>query len=137
MRKRYWDDVLTSDPVNMVASRVASSGFKFKPTIKPSRGLVESDCPLPTERVRPFHADLTGLRCGRLTAIALSKKQKKGKKTKWVCRCDCGNFVIRSKDALRNPKNVSDACTPCKNLMYLKRADIKNRTGKWPDELDV
>ena len=36
--------------------------------------------------------DLTGQRFNRLTVISRAENSKDGK-SRWLCRCDCGNFV--------------------------------------------
>jgi len=54
------------------------------------------------------YIDITDQRFGMLTVIEFShftecvnkNKKNKGRRTHWLCKCDCGNEVIRRKDAL-------------------------------------
>jgi len=71
--------------------------------------------------------DVTGKRRGRLVALGvlLSTKSlfdKKGIRVegpRWVCRCDCGKYTVRSQKALG--KNQFDACHECCILEKRKR----------------
>ena len=44
--------------------------------------------------------DLTGKKFGRLTVLGLSEK-KSGRKSYWVCECDCGNKKLVRSDSLK------------------------------------
>jgi hypothetical protein len=56
--------------------------------------------------------DLTGQKFGRLTVIERVKKPEhlKGKKTYWLCRCDCGKENIVTRSDLRSKKTSSCGC---------------------------
>ena len=53
--------------------------------------------------------NLTGNRYGRLTVIGLSSR-KSGRKSYWVCRCDCGNEIAVRSDMLKNGNTRSCGC---------------------------
>lgn len=55
--------------------------------------------------------DLTGRRFGRLTVVALSLKST-GKRTYWLCQCDCGNSCEPRADALK-PETGSGIAHSC------------------------
>lgn len=59
-------------------------------------------------------ADLTGKKFGRLTVIKESdpqiRKDKKGRKKMWLCKCDCGNEHIVSQDLLVGGHTKSCGC---------------------------
>lgn len=53
--------------------------------------------------------DLTGQRFGRLTVLGLSPK-KSGRKSYWVCQCDCGNKHLVRSDSLTSGNVQSCGC---------------------------
>lgn len=53
--------------------------------------------------------DLTGQRFGRLTALHRDTDNK-GKDSKWICRCDCGNVVSVYTHNLTRGKSTSCGC---------------------------
>lgn len=53
--------------------------------------------------------DLSGMRFGRLTAIKLSSKRS-GRKTYWLCKCDCGREKTVRTDILKNGSTLSCGC---------------------------
>ena len=71
--------------------------------------------------------DVTGKRRGRLVALGvlLSTKSLFDKRgfhvegPRWVCRCDCGKYTVRSQKALR--RDHFDACCECQILEKRKR----------------
>lgn len=51
--------------------------------------------------------DLTGKRYGKLTVL---ERVQTSKKTKWKCKCDCGNEVVVASDNLRSGHSRSCGC---------------------------
>jgi hypothetical protein len=117
-------------PVNATAARVVSAGTHYRPNKRHGSQVFEVCPPIrqATRRDRsvPGYSDLAGVRRGRLVAIGLSE----GAALKWVMRCDCGAYVIRTNKAARNEANTADACEECLHVMYLKRSEFYRRTGK-------
>tara|TARA_R110002126_G_scaffold174431_1_gene322986 strand:- start:214 stop:639 length:426 start_codon:yes stop_codon:yes gene_type:complete len=74
----------------------------------------------------PVFKDITGVRRGRLVAIGIAAKTKK----RWVVRCDCGTYSLRSVKAMLNKKNDQDRCGDCSHLAFLKMDEYHRRTGK-------
>ena len=114
---------ITNKPVNSTASKVMQKGQHFEYENKSSQ--IESDSPIPTMNSNKNTKDLTGIRRGRLTVIGLSRDIQK----RWVVKCDCGKYTIRTAKAIKNKNNNADACTECHNLMYMKKYDYWKRTG--------
>ena len=52
--------------------------------------------------------DLTGQRFGRLTVLAPAENI--GSRTAWLCRCDCGNEVVKKTVHLRSGHVVTCGC---------------------------
>ena len=53
--------------------------------------------------------DLTGKNFGRLTAIKTIETGN-NRRTKWICKCDCGNTIVVRTDALTSGKTKSCGC---------------------------
>lgn len=56
----------------------------------------------------PNFIDLTGDKYGRLTV--LERAANKGKKTAWLCQCDCGNQTVVASTHLRSGHTTSCGC---------------------------
>lgn len=67
--------------------------------------------------------NLIGKKYGKLTVIGLSPK-KSGRKSYWVCKCDCGNKHIVRSDVLKKGDVQSCGCLK-------KEQDKKNLTTHW------
>lgn len=73
--------------------------------------------------------DLTGQKFGRLTAIEDSGKRV-GSSVRWLCRCDCGNLVIVSSNALRTGNTKSCGCLQREWATEYGRNSRINLTGQ-------
>ena len=51
--------------------------------------------------------DLTGRVFGRLTAISL---EMRGRRSYWVCQCQCGNTTTTRREKLKNGTTISCGC---------------------------
>lgn len=116
-------------PINKAAAIAVSKGFEYVPNKKPNA--LESKNPLPTRELnkgeinQKCFADLTGFEFARFTVI--------GKYTVnacWVVRCSCGVYSVRRSKSILNPKNTQDRCEECRHLAFLKRDEVRRRTGK-------
>ncbi|HEJ6002023.1 TPA: hypothetical protein SL812_003317 [Pseudomonas aeruginosa] len=124
-------------PVNGTAARVIKKGEHFDSRKK--YGAVCVDLPLamraPTEgeMTTSGFIDLRGVKFGRFTVLGMSAK----KAARWVVRCECGNWSLRTSRSIKNPNNAEDCCEECRHLLFLKREEIKRRTGKWADWSEI
>lgn len=82
--------------------------------------------------------DLTGQKFGRLTAIKIDENNKT-KTTKWICKCDCGNYTSVAVYNLRNGHTKSCGCITKQgaiigqtfnNLRVIGYTDKKNNSGR-------
>lgn len=55
--------------------------------------------------------DMTGKRCGTLTAIEYAGYNKERGEALWKCRCDCGKEIVTSGRNLRRGKVRSCGCS--------------------------
>ena len=110
-----------SAPIDRVAARVTGVSDRYIPDVN----ILTADQATPI-RVRqlPWNFrpadDLTGTRRGRLTVIGLSADFN----SRWVVRCDCGVYTLRTPKAVKNESNETDRCGECRHLSYLKRKDL-------------
>lgn len=72
--------------------------------------------------------DITGEKCGMLTAIKLLDERTKDGKKQYLCRCDCGKERIVVATEFRTGKVFSCGCTH-KNKKY-KNFSLKDKTDK-------
>jgi len=113
-------------PVNASAARVMARGEHFE--FKPLETEVCSATPLATREVPADCEDLAGRKFGRLRVIGLSADVNR----RWVCRCICGNYVLRSSKAIKQGAQDA-ACHQCYLLAVTRRKDFMRRTGKHRD----
>lgn len=58
---------------------------------------------------------IIGLRRGRMTVIGLAEEQpESGLRTRWVVRCDCGNYETRKRILRWLGTEATDMCDECK-----------------------
>jgi hypothetical protein len=120
-----WDAILTSTPLNSTAGAVTSRGEHYEPILKEAPHILHRDAP-PKMRAVPRSApNLIGQTFGRMTVVGVyddcEGAPRKDKKTKWVTRCACGNYEVRSSKAIRNPQNSEDRCIKCRDWSYKQR----------------
>ena len=67
--------------------------------------------------------DLTGIRFGRLIVIGyLGRPNKKKRNGRWLVKCDCGFYTIKSTSCLKKNKgDDSIMCIYCKDNEFIKR----------------
>lgn len=63
--------------------------------------------------------DMTGKRCGRLTVISRDFHQHHDTRAYWLCKCDCGNYIVTSGISLR--KGLCRSCGCLHDEMASKR----------------
>jgi hypothetical protein len=64
--------------------------------------------------------NLTGVRFGRLRALAESSRRKQ--KRRWLCQCDCGNLVTVAGESLRSGNTTSCGCKRRQSLLVRNKA---------------
>ena len=128
-------------PIDRVAARVVGKGIDWTPNKIIQTG--DSDLPLPVFPAynikniqhRKEVEKIIGLKRGRITIIGMALEQGKKAKTglRYVARCVCGTYTYRRGAAFKRNLEVFDACERCRELLFLKREEVKRRTGKWVD----
>lgn len=113
-----FDKLLSSSaPVDRTAARVVGKGFHHE--VKVKAGDTQTwDAP-PLSAPRPAAAaDYTGVRRGFMTAFRYHEAGKNG--SKWLVRCDCGNYEVRSIKKWAERQDLPDGCTRCRRVHYVK-----------------
>lgn len=115
--------VITGTPLNVTAGKVMSIGIHYTPDLsKSSHELHENQPPIRPIPEHSLHScqDLPGKKVGRFTVIGLAEEFNPKKNARWVVRCSCGRYEFRKAKALRNPSNIDDCCSECKNLKMIQ-----------------
>lgn len=73
----------------------------------------------------PAFIDITGQKYGRLTAIRLVSKGTRGKKGKWLFRCDCGNEITCSASSVKSGNTKSCGCQKSESSSIVGSRTIK------------
>ena len=69
--------------------------------------------------------DLIGQRFGRLVVVDKCGKDKNGKNTIWLCKCDCGNYCEMASGTLtRKRSNHSCGCLAKEHLKDMANGNI-------------
>lgn len=131
-------------PIDRVAARVVGKGVDWTPNKVIQTG--DSDLPLPVFPVHniknPQHRRevefMIGRKRGRLTIIGMadmqgSKSQGKNSGMRYVVRCVCGIYTYRRGAPFKKNSDEFDGCERCRELLFLRREEVKRRTGKWVD----
>lgn len=110
-------------PVNKTAALVMSKGthylYENKGVNVENENYIEFSEPDHQKLSCPEFYDFTGFKKGRLLVLGLYNKPKR-----WVCKCSCGTYTVRTVSALRNERNDDDCCTVCRNTKYLQNKHV-------------
>lgn len=117
----------TLAPVNRTAGMVVGPGDpRHECTFNPI--VYRSDSP--SMRIVPFTGpadmDLSGVKIGRWRVVGyLGKAKQWSHKTgRWLVKCDCGAYELRTSKSLRNPDAVQ-MCQGCAYTEKIKRGEVK------------
>lgn len=144
--------VLSSEPINITAARVMWKGEDYNVNLNDRTKLCQEECPplrmLSKEHKKnPETIDFTGFKKGSITVIGVYAGNKKIKineqykfintgKHRWVVKCICGKYELRSSKSLKGNNNgEKDTCYSC-NIQNrgVKHRDFYRQNGYWPEE---
>ncbi len=133
MKNKDHDFVGTHIPINNITALVVSKGEHYEPEIK-NKNIIISDIQLPVRNPKPSElsnkkfTNLKGHVYGRFTVIGISADKPK----RWVVRCACGLYVIRTTKAIK--KATAEEHDRCQRCLYIKGFSSRNRRyNKWID----
>lgn len=126
----------THVPIDMTARKVVSKGINFDKNefVSKHKFKYHSDLPLIINNQLPkdpSFIDFTGLKVGNLSVIGLVKNSY-GIRGKWLVKCNCGIYEVRTskaiKNHLNNPQFDNDCCLECEEKIKLTRiAEAKSQ----------
>lgn len=110
-------------PVDITAAKVISRGTHYKPLGK-FVGFHADLCP-PLKSAYEMRQldkqhDLTRRKFGRFTVVGMSRLVA----ARWVVRCVCGQYEMRSSRAAKNPENQEDCCEACRKPIQAHRSHL-------------
>lgn len=112
-------------PVNRTARSVAAGGYNYEPGQRIGQtGAICSEAPIPTKTPPEGSPLCAGYHFARFTVVGYY-----GKGGRWVVRCDCGRYSVRTFRAISNPENVTDRCDDCNHKLHLRKIDWWRRHG--------
>lgn len=125
-------------PIDRVARRVTNKAkpeHLWQPLPKPVERIAHSrtviaTCEPPTAMPCTQLARIIGGKRGRLTVVGYAAEQGTAQLTKWVVRCDCGNYEIRTRILRWLGTEADDMCSECRN----RRHKIKQGEEHWSRE---
>lgn len=131
------EEIARRRPVDRTAALVTQPGPKhLEPTKRASSPHGTQPAPWPLRPVPSGWQNATGERVGSLTVVGLShltsvgKHLSGGQRARWVCRCACGYYVVRSLKAVRNTGNTLDACDRCLHRQHLQHQQRRLAAGE-------
>lgn len=133
--KDLFDRIAASVPLNVTAATVVSSGEHYEPKFTNQAHWKEP----PPIRPFPKHAptslpNFTGKQHGRLRVLGLHRHPDGNKNAglRWVVRCVCGRYELRSTKALKAERVTDDGqgdrCQACVHTRKLQRMSSQQRT---------
>lgn len=126
-------------PIDRMTWRVVSKGERYVPDVQLGNQLLFDAMPPPRSMKRARHEtppqDMRGRKCGIMNVVAYwgPRIDKGGRymggadNQRWVCRCPCGLYVIRTADTIKKARDANDKCVHCRHLDYLKRNEVHRR----------
>jgi hypothetical protein len=82
------------------------------------------------------HKLYSGLQVGKVTLVRRVEGEK-GRGPRWICRCECGEEIEKSRDTLTNP-NVIQRCKNCFVKSQRAYSNLRIATGlpvnQWSDK---
>jgi len=116
------------DPIDKQAAMMFSPGVKHAPHVKVA--CAHWKTPPITKKVIFDGLNLEGAKFGRFTVIGLHKTIR----NRWVVRCDCGDYEIRTAKAIRNPENYGDRCVICRHDAFIRKDYEFHKNGREVDQ---
>lgn len=123
-----WSRIAAAAPINRTAAVVTSGSRERSDRPLPPKDRWLSHAPPPTipERYWPARhsgfEDLCGRKLGRLTVVGYLGKQNPKKKARWLVRCTCGDYEVRSAAAIKAGHDQDDCCWGCHRVQRMREA---------------
>ena len=132
-----WDIIRTSAPVDRKAALSMAKGEQA-PTLVKKQNFASMTCPplcaVPRD---PSFKNLVGLECNGSRVVGLADKKRlgiKGEGARWVMRCVCGIYEIRTSKAIKSGVSRQFKCSSCDNVAEMRRGWAPQGGGILIDE---
>jgi hypothetical protein len=120
------------DAVDTTAALMFSSGIKYNHGKKICSAHWEV-CPPVITKLKSDIPNLIGFRFGYFRVIGLSRNIN----GRWIVRCDCGDYELRTAKAIRNKQNFGDRCHICRQKAFDVKDYIYSKTGRETDQRTI
>lgn len=126
--------ISNSKPVNKTASRILNSGIHYDYDVKNKSYHSENPMPIICKekiqllKLNPLFIDFTGYTHGYFKVIGLCRDFNK----RWLVRCSCGDYEIRSTKAIKNHitnNHSTDRCAKCEDLKRIRKIASAKQMG--------
>src|SRR5688572_5807614 len=106
------------EPVNLTAVRILKGGEHYQHNGQVGANYHFETCPplVDPKRLRLSTPNLTGRRFGRFEVVGMAATIPGTRNTggRWVVRCSCGDYEVRTAKAIKNLSNGNDMCHICR-----------------------
>jgi hypothetical protein len=134
--KTDFDRIIGSGPANTTAAKVTARGEHWEPATSMPHDLQHWKAPPPMQPfvsnpAWPDVVNMAGKKFGRFTVIGvLADDGGKNRGCRWVCRCVCGDYEVRSTKAIRLMLTAPKKETGGARCWYCSRWDIARERYK-------
>lgn len=114
-------------PIDRTAAKVVSTGPDYSLSDYKPPNTVDSVLPYPLLNCPKDVENLLGEKWGRLEVIGFHSTRRTGRSkthfasNKWVVRCACGMYSIRTSQAIKRKSNPDECCGKCDYLKIIRR----------------
>lgn len=125
-------DIHARAPIDSTAARVTSQAPDYQLTEMKTESSWDSELPIAVSSLPRFVDDLTGCKLGRLIAIGYHSTRRSGQKKKlvhhkWVMRCACGRYTVRTDKAIKAQSDPDHCCGHCNYMSIVKKRYNRER----------
>ena len=122
-------------PINRMTWRVVGKGERYIPNKRigncPVFDIAPPPLPFRRKGAEKRPENMLGRRIGRMTVVGYwgPRLDESGaslggaENQRWVCRCPCGLYTIRTAKTIKKAGDHDDKCEHCRHLAYLMQSE--------------
>lgn len=119
-------DIHSRKPIDRIAAKVVSNGPDYSLSEMKSSNPWDSYLPYVCLACPDKVDNLIGQKWGRITVIGFHGTRRSGQKKaivsqKWVVRCACGIYSVRTSQAIKRKSNPDECCGRCEYLNIVRK----------------
>lgn len=116
----------SKSPIDKTAAKVTSKGPDYSLSNYKPENEVDSVLPYPCLSCPIGVHDLKGEKWGRIQVIGFHSTRRSGRakkvvSEKWVVKCACGMYSIRTSQAIKRKSNPDECCGRCNYLKIIRK----------------